>query len=125
MVQGSLFFTRAHVNRYWTIILEILVLFHGTLVAVNQGNGMWPMFCFGFAGLFVITQMYGLGLKLWQRWGFLALYVGAALWVYGPGNLAMIHQVTWIPVTEYLVMFVFAALIWLGMKLVSLVKKRT
>jgi hypothetical protein len=125
MVQGSLFFTRAHVNRYWTLTLEILVLFHGTLVAINQGNGMWPMFCFGFAGLFVITQMHGLGLKLWQRWAFFGLYVGAALWVYGPGNLAMIHQVTWIPITEYLAMFVFAGLIWLGMKLVSWAKKRT
>lgn len=117
MVQGSLFFTRAHVNRYWTFTLEILVLFHGTLVAINQGNGMWPMFFFGFAGLFIITQMHGLGLKQWQRWVFLCSYVGGALWIYGSGNMAMIHQVTWIPVTEYAVMFVLAGLTWLGMKL--------
>lgn len=117
MIQGSLFFTRAHVNRYWTFTLEILVLFHGTLVAVNQGKGMWPMFFFGFAGLFIVTQMHGLGLRLWQRWAFLAAYVGGALWIYGRGNLAMIHQVTWIPITEYAAMFVLAGLVWLGMKL--------
>jgi hypothetical protein len=119
MVQGSLFFTRAHVDRYWTFTLEILVLVHGTLVAINQGNGMWPMFFFGFAGLFIITQMHGLGLKQWQRWAFLGSYVGGALWIYGSSDIAMLHQVTWIPVTEYAVMFVFAGLIWLGMKLVS------
>jgi len=119
MVQGSLFFTRAHVNRYWTFTLEILVLFHGTLVAINQGNGMWPMFFFGFAGLFIITQMHGLGLKLWQRWGFLVLYIAGVLWVYSSKNLAMVHQVTWIPVTEYAAMFVLAGVIWLGMRLAS------
>ena len=119
MVQGSLFFTRAHVDRYWTFTLEILVLIHGTLVAINQGNGMWPMFFFGFAGLFIITQMHGLGLKQWQRWAFLGSYVGGALWIYGSSDIAMLHQVTWIPVTEYAVVFVFAGLIWLGMKLVS------
>ncbi len=119
MVQGSLFFTRAHRNHYWTFALEVLVLFHGTLVAINQGKGMWPMFFFGFAGLFIITQMHGIGLRLWQRWAFLLAYVGGALWVYGRGNLAMIHQVTWIPITEYAAMFILAGLVWLGMKVVG------
>lgn len=125
MVQGSLFFTRAHVNRYWTFTLEILVLFHGTLVAINQRNGMWPMFFFGFAGLFIVTQMHGIGLKRWQRWGFLGLYIGGALWSYGPGKMAMIHQVTWIPLTEYLVMFIFAGLIWLGMKIAGWANRKS
>lgn len=118
MVQGSLFFTRAHVNRYWTFALEILVLFHATLVAINQENGMWPMFFFGFAGLFIITQMHGLGLKLWQRWSFLLAYIAGALWIYG-SNLALVHQVTWIPLTEYAAMFVLSGLIWVGMRLAS------
>lgn len=124
MVQSSLFFTRAHTNRYWTFTLEILVLFHGTLVAMNQGNGMWPMFFFGFAGLFIITQMHGLGLTRLQRWIFLGLYLGGALWIYGPGKIAMVHQVIWIPVTEYAVMFIFAGLIWLGMKVAGSRNKR-
>ena len=64
MLQGSLFFTRAHVNRWWTLALEVAVLAHGTLVAIMQGEGMWPMFAFGFGGIFVITQMHGLG---WSR----------------------------------------------------------
>ena len=62
MLQGSLLFTRAHMNRWWTLALEVAVLAHGTLVAIMQGEGMWPMFAFGFGGIFVITQMHGLGL---------------------------------------------------------------
>jgi hypothetical protein len=124
MLQGSLFFTRAHVNRYWTLFLEILVLIHGTLVAIHQGNGMWPMFFFGFAGLFIITQMHGLGLKPWKRWGFFGLYIIGALWIYGPNQLTKLHQVTWIPLTEYAAMFLLAGLIWMGMKLASLGKQR-
>ncbi len=125
MVQGSLFFTRAHVNRYWNFTLEILVLFHGTLVAMNQGNGMWPMFFFGFAGLFIVTQMHGLGLKRWHRWVFLGLYCGGAIAIYGPDGLGNLHQVSWIPVTEYVAMFVFAALIWVGMKMASWKRTRS
>ena len=30
MLQGSLLFTRAHVNRWWTLVLEVAVLAHGT-----------------------------------------------------------------------------------------------
>lgn len=33
LIQGSLFFTRAHTNRWWTLTLEALVLVHGALVA--------------------------------------------------------------------------------------------
>lgn len=62
MLQGSLFFTRIHVNRYWTFVQEFAVLVHGTMMAYFQGNGMWPMFFFGFAGLVVLTQMHGLRL---------------------------------------------------------------
>jgi hypothetical protein len=32
-----------------------------------QGQGLWPMFAFGFGGVFVITQMHGLGLSRWTR----------------------------------------------------------
>ena len=64
LLQGSLFMTRAHTNRWWTVSLELLVAVHGTLVAVmNSGpGGQWPMFLFGFLGVFVLTQMHGLGL---------------------------------------------------------------
>jgi hypothetical protein len=118
MMQGALMFTRAHVNRYWTVALELMVLIHGTLVAV-QTNTMWPMFFFGFAGLFVVTQMHGLGLKLWVRWGFLLAYVAGVLVVYSQRGWDKLDEIIRIPLIEYLLVFVLALIIWLGMKVVG------
>lgn len=120
MLQGSLFFTRVHLNKWWGWTLETLVLVHGATVAVLQGNGMWPMFAFGFAGVLVLTTIHGLGLPRWMRWGALALYVGLALWVYGSrDNLAGIYQIAWIPATYYVVVFALAGLISLGLWLAA------
>lgn len=125
LLQGSLFFTPLHVNKWWTFTLEISVLFHGSLVAYTQSPRAWPMFFFGFAGLFIITQMHGLGLSKRSRWAFLAAYAVGAFAVYSVMGLHRIHQVTWIPITEYLVVFVLAVLVWVAMKLLSLMRATT
>ena len=117
ILQGGLMYTRAHTNRYWTLLLEVVVLAHGTLVAVMQGAGMWPMFFFGFGGIFVITQMHGLGLSRWVRATILAAYIGAAVWIYSGRGLANIHQITWIPVIDYLGVLLLAGLFALGLLL--------
>lgn len=63
MVQSTLFFTRAHVNRYWMFVQEAAVLVHGSLVAYEQqlrgdfDTPIWPMFFWGFTALIVVTQM--------------------------------------------------------------------
>lgn len=119
MLQGSMFFTRAHLNKWWGAALETLVLVHGTMVALAQGSGLWPMFAFGFAGIFVVTIVHGLPVPRWVRWGSLALYIGLAVWVYSRTSLANIHQITWIPVVYYVAVFVFAGLISLGLWLYS------
>ena len=59
--QSVLIFNRAHRNRWWTITLELLVIPHGVLVAITQPANMWRMFGFGFAAIFILTQMHGLG----------------------------------------------------------------
>jgi hypothetical protein len=111
MLQGSLFFTRIHVNRWWTLVQEVLVAVHGTLVAVMNANNMWPMFFFGFGGIFVITQMHGLKLHRTLRGTILVLYIASALTVYGGRDLGMLHQITWIPIIEYLAVFLIAGII--------------
>lgn len=115
MLQGSLFFTRIHINRWWTLTLEVLVLVHGTLVAVMQGNGLWPMFAFGFGGIFVITQMHGIGLSRWARGLILAAYSGLALWVYSGRGWGNLNEIIRIPVIEYLAVFVLAGLFGAGL----------
>jgi len=125
MLQGSLFFTRIHVNRLWGLTQEVLVAIHGTIVAVMNANGMWPMFFFGFMGIFVVTQMYGLRLIRRTRTLILAAYILAALGVYSQRSLAMLHQVTWIPLVEYLAVFLIAGLIALGLRIGGWVQARS
>jgi hypothetical protein len=74
LLQGSLFFTRAHVNRYWIVAQEVTVAAHGALVAWMQAQG-WEMFLCGFLGMFVITQMHGLGWSRPLRWGVGLAYI--------------------------------------------------
>ena len=92
------------------------MLVHGTIVALSNAPDFWQMFCFGFAGLFIVTQMHGLGLSIGARWGFLAVYVAAVASVYSRIGLKHIHQITWIPLTEYAVVFAVAGVVWAAMK---------
>lgn len=113
MLQGSLFFTRAHLNRSWTALLEVLVLVHGTLVAFGQGNNLWPMFAFGFGAIFVATQQYGVGWPKWSRWVVIGVFLALMSWVYS-GRGWRIDEVIRIPVIEYGLVFVLVGLIELG-----------
>ena len=116
MIQGALLFTRQHTNKYWTIILEVSVLFHGTLVAVYQGTGIWPMFFFGFGGIFIITQMHGLNLKALTRWIIAACYVGLVFWVYQTRGWGQLNEIVRIPVIDYVLVFVISGALWLWVK---------
>ena len=114
LLQGSLFFTRIHVNRWWTFVLEVGVLIHGTLVAIMQGNNLWPMFAFGFGGVLVITQMHGLKLSKWMRWGLLGVYISSVLFIYSERGWAKINEIIRIPIIDYLAVLLLAGLLWLG-----------
>jgi hypothetical protein len=114
LLQGSLFLTRIHVNKYWMAVQEVTVLAHGTIVAIVQGNNMWPMFLYGFFGIFVITQMHGLGLSRIIKWALAALYVGSAVVVYSQvytnRPFDRLWQLTAIPLIDYLAVVVMALL---------------
>jgi hypothetical protein len=114
MLQGSLFFTRVHVNRLWTLALEVSVLIHGTLVAVMQGNGIWPMFAFGFGGVFVITQMHGVGWSRAVRSLVALAYVAAVLVVYSERGWDQLNEIVRIPIIDYLLVLILAGLFGLG-----------
>jgi hypothetical protein len=109
-IQTSLAYTKLHTSKLWIFFLEVLVLFHGTIVAIGQGNNMWPMFGFGFAFIAVFTQIYSLNIKTIYRTLIQILYLVGAIIVY-LGGIAeksgdMIHQVTWIPIIEYALVFI-------------------
>ncbi len=113
LLQGSLFLTRIHVNKWWTVVQEVTVLIHGTLVAIFQGADIWRMFAFGFGALFIVTQMHGLNLKRSTRWIMGLIYIAAMLFVYS-ADWPRLNEVIRIPFIEYLVAFAIAGLIALG-----------
>lgn len=117
LVQGSLFLTRFHTNRWWTLTLELLVAVHGTLVAImNSGpDGIWPMFLFGFLGVFVLSQMHGLGLRTRTLWIILGVYVLAVAVAYGVMRRTSLDEIIRIPVIEYALVGVLGLLIWAGL----------
>jgi hypothetical protein len=118
MTQSSLFYTRAHVNKYWMVTQEVFVTIHGTIVAVIHEQA-WPMFLFGFLGLFVITQMHGLGLKLWTRWVFFGMYVAAVVAVYSQRGWENLNEILRISLGELVMVFILAGIIWVLMKIVG------
>ncbi len=102
--QSVLIFNRAHLNKWWTFTIEALVLPHGVLVAINQGNNTWPMFAFGFGAMIVLTQMYGLGLGTWTKRAIAALFVVAVMVVYIlPGHFIQMNEIIRIPFLDYMV----------------------
>ena len=110
-LQMSMIYTPIHMNKYWRLILEVTVMFHGALVAVYQQNNMWPMFFFGFGFIFVVTQVYGLSLPKWGIRSFQILYILGVIWIYGGftgiKTIDQVHQITWIGIIEYGLVFVF------------------
>jgi hypothetical protein len=124
LLQGSLFMTRIHLNKWWTLTQEVAVGVHGTLVAIFQGQGLWPMFAFGFAGIFILTQMHGLGWSRLLRWLVGGIYVAAALFIYSGRGWVQLNEIVRIPVIEYLLVFVLAGLIALGLWIAGRIRKQ-
>lgn len=118
LLQGSLFFTRSHTNRYWTLALETMVLVHGAMVAYLSDIQSASMFIFGFLAIFVITQMHGLGLSRRIRWLIGSVVIAAALLWYSGDWKTMLQHLGAIPLIEYMVAFVLSGLIWLVLRTV-------
>jgi hypothetical protein len=122
-VQGSLFMTRAHVNRWWTAFLEFFVVIHGATVAwfgiAGQGGPNWAQFLFGGLGIFIVTQMPGLALKCWHR---VAVVVGTLVGAgtYYALNVEQLRDLPRVLLSRYVLVAILAALIWLVMRAVLL-----
>ena len=105
-VQSTLIFNRAHLNRWWTVLLEVFVVIHGTVVALLQGNGLWPMFAFGFGAMIILVQMHGLGLNTWTKRALAISFILLVLAYYTlSADLAGINEVIRIPAIDYIVIF--------------------
>ncbi len=111
MLQGSLFFTRIHLNRWWTTLLEVLVAVHGTIVVAQAGsNAVWA-FGLGFFTLFVVTQMHGLMLRAWARVGIILLYGVSILVGFTQLGWTVLRALTLVPLIEYSLVVVLVLLL--------------
>ena len=124
MLQMSLAYTTIHTKIGWVTVLESFVALHGTVVALVAGQTMWSMFLFGFTMMFIVTGLYGVVKHKGLRIAFTGLYLAAAVLVYsgvlGTRNqLSSIHQIFWIPVILYGLVFVFVGMYHVAMKLVG------
>jgi uncharacterized membrane protein YhdT len=122
-VQSSLIFNRAHINKWWTVTLEVFVLVHGTLVAFFQGNAMWPMFAFGFGAMFFLVQMYGLGLNTWTKRILWIVFITVAVGTFAyMDRLSQIHEIVRIPMLDYMMIGIIYLLFLVGVGIYKLVK---
>ena len=131
MGQLSLARTSWHTKIGWLTVLEVFVALHGAVVAIIAKNGMWPMFFFGFLMMFIVTQLYGILKNRVAIAGITASYVLLVLVTYSgslanlftgtPVGWADIHQITWIPVILYALVF---ALVWLFAGIGALIKRK-
>lgn len=113
MVQGSLMFTRMHLNKKWIVLIELLVLPHAAVIAIGQGKGLVYMFALGFLTMFIVTQMHALNLKTWVRNGIYAGFVATLLVIYlFIREPYMVNEVIRIPAIEYGMIFITYGL-WL------------
>ena len=115
-IQMSMARTKVHNNYIWKFVLEITVLFHGTLIALDTANAPWAMFFFGFAAVFFITQIYGLKLHKMVIMGgqimFLVIVFVTYTGIVGGRSIADINEVFRIPVIDYILVFVFVYVIY-------------
>ncbi len=125
LLQGTLFFTRFHINRWWTVSLETLFAIHGALVAYfimteSQGLSAAGMFLFGGMATFMICQMHGLGLSLRGKLlisapMIVAMAIFYTLFPEGVGNVART------PMIMFAGTFIMAIIVWVLMKSAALV----
>lgn len=120
-IQSAMIYSKGHLNPLSIFICEFGVLIHGTVVALQQQNNMWPMFLFGFGVMAIVTQIYIFKSKL-LKWTAFGIFAVSAIYVYTGGfgsgkTIADANEIIRIPVIEYGLIFLFAGVWWVKNKI--------
>jgi hypothetical protein len=109
LFQSSTFLLKVHLGRKWIVFLEAFVWLHGTVVAIESdyirmaSSGIsWPIFFFGFMGMFVFTQQFGLTKKKTVHFTLLAAYIVVAMATFSIIGWSKAFALISIPMAEYL-----------------------
>jgi hypothetical protein len=96
----------------WTIFSELSVVAHGVTVAILASQE-WGRFFGGFLGMFVITQMHGLGLSKGVRWTIGIAYIVAVAIVYDQTEGIMdAYEAGLIPLVEFLLVVIVSLIVF-------------
>ena len=117
LLQGSLFFTRIHLNPWWKLCLELIVAPHAVFVALNQPGNMWPMFLFGFLGVFVLTQVYACIFSQWVKVVCTTGFVVCCIVAYRNKPFYQVNEPIRIPVIDYLGVLILSGVLYAVMRL--------
>ncbi|MEX2728265.1 MAG: hypothetical protein Q6353_013495 [Candidatus Sigynarchaeum springense] len=110
LFQSSTFLLKVHLGRKWILFLEAFVWLHGTTVAIESdyirnasSSGLsWPIFFFGFMGMFVFTQQFGLTKRKAVHFSLLAAYIAIAIITFTMIGWNKAFAMIAIPMAEYL-----------------------
>ncbi len=119
ILQGSLMYTRQHLNRWWTVLLEGMVLVHGAMVVYMLGSDALWAFILGFLGIFIITQLHGLQIKPIYRNLVIVLYLTLIILAFILNEGSVLRDILLVPLIEYGGLFILAAITWLGIQVFS------
>lgn len=107
-IQLSFAGTKLHIALGWLMVLELTVGLHGPAIALqkylaeNAGASIfadiWPMFLFGFVGVFVVTGQYGFKLGKNARIAVYAVYAALATLVYSFRGFGRLFEIVFIPI---------------------------
>jgi len=107
-IQMSFAGTKVHNAIGWITVLELTVGLHGPAISLQKaisesGTGAvftdgWPMFAFGFIGVFIWTGQFGFRMPKLARLGVFALYFGLAALVYSFRGYNRLFEISFIPV---------------------------
>ncbi|XP_077973172.1 uncharacterized protein LOC120337714 isoform X2 [Styela clava] len=136
-LQGSLIYTRFHLNRYWRLLNEIWVIIHGSFMAFQTRHGevearqQWPLYFLGFGLILSCTQIFGL--TFWRKIHFAFRAIPPLLFFVislilcgtevirgnapGESSFARLREIFYIPLEMYLILIAIWLLIYLMLKL--------
>jgi len=130
--QMSLAYTDVHLRAGWIAFLESFVAIHAFVVAINNtlnpqinSADMWPMFLSGFAFMVVFTYIYAFKPRKEIRVFAVLAYFAGLIWIYLPAPIGygrdpmriMMVEFLWIPITLYLLAYVFAGFGYIYIKM--------
>lgn len=121
----ALIWKAQHSNLKWTDHAKpINFVAFGVTVAVVAGDGNWQMFAFGLAGVFVVTQAWGLGFRRRTCLAIAAAYALVVLAWYSQWDWSELPRVFRILGGYYVALPLMAALVVGLARLVRLVRSQ-